>query len=113
MAVEQLPIVWAEVTDPEELARAHAQDQLFERNWAWLEAHAAEVYTVHRDRCVCVSGEELFVADTPQQVLNLAKAAYPEDDSRFTLYIPRDKRARTYVDQRRLGCSALTRSCDL
>ena len=59
-----------EVTDPAELAKARAQDERFERNWAWLDAHAAEIYAQHRGKCVCVAGQELFVADTPEGILN-------------------------------------------
>jgi hypothetical protein len=31
------------VTDPEELAKARARREQFDRNWAWFEAHAAEI----------------------------------------------------------------------
>jgi hypothetical protein len=86
-----------EVTDPAELAKARAQDERFRRNWAWFEAHAAEVYAAHRGKCVCVAGEQLFVADTPEEVLALAGAAHPEDDGRFTRYIPREKMDRIYA----------------
>jgi hypothetical protein len=85
-----------EVTDPAELAKARAQDERFRRNWAWFEARAAEVYAAHRGKCVCVAGEQLFVADTPEEVLALAAAAHPEDDGRFTRYIPREKMDRIY-----------------
>ena len=41
---EQMPFVMEEVTDPVELAKAFALDARFEKNWAWFEAHAAEIY---------------------------------------------------------------------
>jgi hypothetical protein len=91
-----------EVTDPEELAKAWAQDERFERNSAWLQAHAAEVYVRYRGKCICVAGEELFVADTPEEVLALATTAHPEDDGRLLRYIPREKVARIYADQRQV-----------
>ena len=97
---QQVPVVLEEVTDPVELARARTQDERFERNWAWFQAHAPEVYAAHRGRCICIAGEELFVADTPKEVLALATAAHPEDDGRFTLYIPRERMARIYAHQR-------------
>jgi hypothetical protein len=90
-------IVMAEVTDPTEVERARAQDERFERNSAWLQSHIPEVYSRHRGKCICVSGEELFVADTPKEVLVQAKAAHPEDDGRLFRYIPRDKVARIYA----------------
>jgi hypothetical protein len=58
-----------EVTDPEELAQARVQDERFARNSAWLQAHATEIYTQYRGKCICVAGEGLFVADTPEEVL--------------------------------------------
>jgi hypothetical protein len=90
----------AEVTDPVELAQARAQDERFDRNWAWFEAHAPEIYVKYRGKCICVAGQELFVADTPKEVLDQAIAAYPEDDGRFTLYIPRERMYRVYANRR-------------
>ena len=87
-------LVMEEITDPTELARAQAQWERFDRNWAWFEAHAAEIYKAHRGKCVCVAGQELFVADTPEEVLARAATAHPEDDGRFTRYIPRERIAR-------------------
>ena len=88
-----------EVTDPDEIVRARAQRERFDRNSAFLEAHAREVYTRDRGKCVCVAGEELFVADTPEEAIALAKAAPPEDDGRFIRYIPKEKLARIYANQ--------------
>jgi hypothetical protein len=89
-------IVIEEVADPEELAKALAQDERFERNWAWFNAHASEIYTKHRGKCLCVAGEELFVADTPAEALAQARAAHPEDDGFFTRIIPRERVARIH-----------------
>ena len=96
---QEAPVVMEEVTDAAELARARAGDERFQRNRVWLQAHAREIYAAHRGKCICVSGEELFVADTPEEVLALATAAHPEDDGRFTLYIPRERMARIYAHQ--------------
>ena len=90
-------IVMEEVTDPEELAKARAQRARFDRNTAWLQTHAAEVYRRYRGQCICIAGEELFVAETPEAVLALAKAAHPDDDGFFLHYIPREKLARIYA----------------
>ena len=91
------PIVMEEVTDPEELARAQVQRERFDRNSAWLQAHALEIYARHRGKCICIAGEELFAADTPEEALALAKAAHPEDNGAFLRYIPREKMARIYA----------------
>ncbi len=102
MADKQRQITMEEVTDPEELAQARAQRERFDRNAAWLQAHASEVYTRYRGKCICIAGEELFVADTPKEVHALAVAAHPEDDGSFVHYIPREKLARIYAYERRV-----------
>ena len=98
MAEKRHPFVMEEVTDPEELANARLQRQRFDRNSAWLHAHATEVYSRHRGKCICIAGEELFVADTPEEALALGVAAHPEDDGRFVHYIPREKLSRIYAN---------------
>src|SRR5947208_14727245 len=84
-----------EVTDPEELARARAQRERFDRNAAWLQAHASEVYS-HRGKFICVAGEALFVADSAPEALAMGKAAHPDDDGSFVQYVPLEKLARIY-----------------
>jgi len=98
MADQLFPITMEEVTDPEELAKARAQRERFDRNFAWFKAHAGEIFTPCRGKCICIAGEELFVADTPDEVMALAQAAHPEDDSSFMQYIPREKLARIYAN---------------
>jgi hypothetical protein len=85
------PIVMGEVTDPEALAKAQVQRQRFDRSSAWLQAHVVGIYTHYRGKCICIAGEELSGADTPEEALALATAAHPEDDGRFLRYIPREK----------------------
>jgi len=91
-------IIMEEVTDPEELAQARALDERFARNSAWLQRHATEIYTQYRGKCICVAGEELFVADTPEEVLAQARTAHPEEKGSILIrYIPREKVARIYA----------------
>jgi len=97
MASQQSTIVMEEVTDPEELAKARAQDERFARNSAWLQAHIPEVYSRYRGKCVVIAGQELFAADAPEEAWALATAAHPEDDGSFIRYIPREKMARIYA----------------
>jgi hypothetical protein len=97
------PIIMEEVTDPEELAKARAQRERFDRNSAWLQAHASEIYARYRGKCICIAGEELFVADTPEEDLALARVAHPEDDGFFLRYIPREKMARIYANRWRVA----------
>ena len=91
-------LVMEELTDPDELARARKQRERFDRNAAWLQAHAKEVYSRHRGKCICIAGEELFVADTPEEAIAQARAAHPEDDGCFVHYIPRERLARIYAN---------------
>ncbi len=95
--IRQFPLVMEEVTDAEELVKARAQDERFARNWAWFDAHAGEIYAQYRSKCLCIAGQELFVADTPEEVLALATAAHPDDDGRFTRYIPIDSTYHIYT----------------
>ncbi len=98
MADQQIPITMKEVTDPEELAQARARGERFARDSAWLQGHATEIYTQYRGNCICVAGEELFIADAPEEALAQARAAHPEEDGSILIrYIPREKVARIYA----------------
>ena len=98
MANQPISITMEEVTDPEELAQARARHERFARNSAWLQVHVKEIYTQYRGKCICVAGEELFVADTPEEVLAQARAAHPEKEGSILIrYIPREKVARIYA----------------
>ncbi|NOT57341.1 MAG: hypothetical protein HOP18_22285 [Deltaproteobacteria bacterium] len=98
MPAQQRPaVIMEEVTDPEEITKAQAQRERFDRNWAWFQAHVPEIYSQQRGKCICIAGEELFAADTPKEAIALATAAYPEDEGRFVHYIPREKVIRIYA----------------
>jgi len=100
MHVEPGKIVVEEVTDPVAIAKWRNRQQRADRNWSWFESHAAEIYDAHRGKCVCVAGEELFVADTGPEAFALAAAVHPEDDARLLLYIPWEKMERIYAPLR-------------
>lgn len=104
MSAGQAPVTMLEATsDTRELSAYKARRQRFERNLAWFLAHAVAIYTTCRGKCICVAGEELFVSDTPRQVLDQARAAHPEDDGRFTRLIPRERTARIYANLRHVA----------
>jgi len=86
-----------EERDPLELAKAHAQLDRYEQNWAWLQGHAAEAYR-HRGKMICVAGQELFVGNTIAECLGWANATHPEDDGVLTRYVPLDKGPRVYAN---------------
>ena len=96
MSLEKLKVVLEEVTDPAELAQALAQWERFDRNWTWFRARDEEVYEQFRGQCVVIAGEEIFAADEPEAAWALAKAAHPEDDGSFIIYVPREKATRIY-----------------
>jgi hypothetical protein len=97
MAESGGPVSMELVTDPEELAKARKQDGRFARNSAWLQAHIPEVYSRHRGKCICVAGEQLFVADSATDAVALARAAHPDDDGYLLRYIPKEKLDRIYA----------------
>ena len=101
MAAKTPEIVMEEVTDPVELAKARAQRERFDRNSAWLQAHAHEVYSIpqNRGKHICVAGEELFVADTVEEAVARARAAHPDDVGWFFQYIPKENIPRIYAHQ--------------
>jgi hypothetical protein len=93
-------VLMEEVTDASEIAAAQRQRERFDRNFAWLQAHSQDIYSRHRGSCVCIAGEEPFVADSPEQALALGRAAHPEDNGSFVQYIPREHFARIYAHRR-------------
>lgn len=99
MKIARRPLTMLELTDPQELAKARAQRERADRNVAWLQMHADDVYPRCRGRHICVAGEELFVADTADEALARARAAHPDDDGFFLRYVPREKVTRIYENR--------------
>lgn len=93
-------IVMEEVNDPTEVSNARVRREMFDRNFNWLAGHASEVYEKYRGRHIAISGEEVFAADTSEEALALASTAHPEDQGRFAQYLPGEKMARVYANQR-------------
>jgi hypothetical protein len=98
MSLQSIPVVMEEVTDPTEIAAFEARWAQAQRNSNWLQAHAHEIYTWHRGKFIVVAGEELFVGDTPEEALALAKDTHPEDEGRIIRYIYPKKMARIYAN---------------
>jgi hypothetical protein len=87
--MEILKFLISEETGAVRIAQAEDVKARFERNWAWLEAHAKEVYS-HRGKYICVSGEELFVGDSVEELINQAKAKHPDDTGIISRILPRE-----------------------
>ena len=98
MQLEKLKVEMEEITDPAELAKAQAQRERFELNFAWFQKHVKEIYQQCRGKNVCIAGQEMFVGDQAATAWALGEAAHPEDDGRFVQYIPLEKVARIYAN---------------
>lgn len=86
-------------TDPAIWAEAKARREKFDKNHAWLEANASEVFR-HRGKFYCISGQQLFIGDSASECLQQAVAKFPDDDGRFTGYVPKERVARIYAHRR-------------
>jgi hypothetical protein len=98
MVLPPIQITMEEITDPEENTRFQTRWAQAERNSDWLQAHVPEIYGNYRGKYIVVAGEELFVGDTVQEAVALAKAAHPEDEGHLTRYIPLKKMVRIYAN---------------
>jgi len=96
------PPVAMEPVEAAEVANLTAEDRERDAraklNYAWFDARAVEIYKTHRGKCLCVAGQELFVADTATQAAAMAKAAHPDDTGRITRYVPKERICRIYAN---------------
>ena len=92
-----------EIVDPAELESSSAREAAFRRNLLWFETHAKEIGGRCAGKCICIAGEELFFADTPEEALSLARAAHPRDEGFFVHYIHKEKSPRIYAPSRNLA----------
>ena len=97
MAHKPSTVEMQEVTDADELAKARKQREQFDRNSAWLQNNISDIYARHRGKCICVAGQQVFVADKASDAIAQATAAHPDDEGWFTRYIPKEKVARIYA----------------
>jgi len=104
MVKASTPVVMTEITDPQVLAEFRRQDEAFDRNLEWFEAHALDAYRKHRGKCLCIAGQELFVADTPEQAIAMARAAHPDDPGAFTRIVPKERCPRIYASRGTVAC---------
>jgi hypothetical protein len=84
-------------SDPDQRDRAQKRRQQFDRNSEWLESHVSTIYAQHRGKCICIAGQEVFVADSANDAIAQATVAHPEDEGWFTRYIPKEKVPRVYA----------------
>ena len=77
------------MTEPTELARAHAYKDAFNRNWTWLQDHATEIYTQHRGKYVVIASAQCFVGDTADESWRYVADAGIEDEGSFVMRVPK------------------------
>ena len=97
------PIVDEPPANPVEIAKALEQRESFRRNLNWFEPRAAQIYDANRGKCICIAGEEVFVADSMQDSLRQARDAHPDDQGYLLLSVPMEKAIRIYASRRRVG----------
>jgi hypothetical protein len=97
--VAQPVMMYEDSQSPEELTVSRARRETFSKNMNWALAHRAELNHDCRGKFVCVSGGELFVADTPREAHALARAAHPaEEHATFSTFIPSELRPKVYAN---------------
>ena len=82
---------------PADLLKARRRREQFDRNHAWLKTQIPGIYRAHRGKCLCIAGQELFVAQTVEEAVARARAAHPEDEGWFTRYTPKERAMRIYA----------------
>ena len=86
-----------EVSDPDEIRRARAQDERHRRNSAWLQAHWGDVLPQARGKFVAVAGQEAFIAETPAEAWAWVEATHPEDNGAIVHYVRTQRGPRIYA----------------
>ena len=97
MVANENGVALEKITDAVELAEILARHERFKQNLQWFEDHGDEVYSRCRGKCICIAGQELFVAETPDDAVRLARQKHPHDDGRFVQYVPVERGARIYA----------------
>lgn len=92
-----------EVTNPVEVARFRAIHEQAERNSAWLEAHWEDVLPQARGKFLAVAGQEVFIANTPEEAWTWAETTHPEDKGAIVQYVREGKGPRFYGNRWRVA----------
>lgn len=94
------PLIMEEVNDPALIARVRAQSERAKRNSDWLQSHWSDLLPRARGKHLAVAGQEAFIADTPEQARQLARAAHPDDDGLLCRYVFPNQWPRIYANTR-------------
>jgi hypothetical protein len=85
--------------DPAHAEAVRAQRERTGRNSDWLVGHWPELLPAARGRHIAVSGQQAFVADTPEEAWRMARAAHPDDDGAILQYVPKTTAPRIYANR--------------
>jgi hypothetical protein len=99
---KQPPFMLEEITDPALLAECDAVDRAYDLNEQWLKAHWNEVFPMARGKVLAVAEQELFIADTTEEVLTQAWAAHPKAKGIICQYVSPHTGPKVYACRPRL-----------
>ena len=85
-----------DVADPMEIARHREQDEQFKRNLDWIESHWSDIPPAEYGKYLAVGGQQVFLADSPQEARALAEAAHPNDRGIWVYFLRRPGGPRIY-----------------
>lgn len=95
--MSEAKITIEEVTDPNEIARTKEQDDRHRKNSEWLESHWDDVLPEARGKYVAVSGEETFIAETPEAAWSWAENTHPDDNGAIVRYVRTEEGPRVHA----------------
>jgi hypothetical protein len=93
-------LIVSKVAGGDEFPDSPLRQERFQRNWNWFQANIREIGERFRGKSICIAGQEIFAADSPEGAIALARTAHPDDDGLLSHFIPREKRARIYASSR-------------
>ncbi len=67
-----------------------AHERRLKKNLDWLNARWDDLLPRTRGKFVAVAGQEVFIADTYQAAMDLARAAHPDDDAAWVQRVPEE-----------------------
>ncbi len=67
-----------------------AHERRLKKNLDWLNARWDDLLPRTRGKFVAVAGQEVFIADTYQEAMDLARAAHPDDDAAWGQRVPEE-----------------------
>ena len=90
--------MFEEESDPQVIARHHAQDQRQKRNLAWLESHWGQLLPQARGRFLAVADEQAFIAQSADAAWEWIDVNHPKDVGAFVQHVPAKPAMRIYAN---------------